>query len=191
MWHLQEVFLRIIRLFALLTLLVFMIGSGFGGVAAAPPPASTTSAQVDRQVWNDLAAAADHRARFVVSMRETTGSGTASAIPAQMALEEPLGVLQRVGAVAAFTAYYGANAIVIEGGLGAIRFLAEWPEVAAIHPYSAGALWEAKRCCGDTGCNRAHHRSRYRPRRDHAPARRPRAGLSADRPDFLDARRSR
>ena len=76
-------------------------------------------------------------------MREAPGEGAESAVSAQMALEEPLAILQRVGTVASFTAYYGANTIVLEGDLGAIRFLAEWPEVAAIDSYSAGGPWEA------------------------------------------------
>ena len=147
-------------------------------LAVSPPqrrPHPQASAQVDRQVWNDLASAADHRARFVVSMRETTGGGPASAIPAQMALEEPLAILQRVGTVASFTAYYGANAIVgrgrprrspLPGGVARGR---GDPSVPRRQP-----LGSCARCAEAPGRNRAHHRSGDRPRRDHAPGRHPR-----------------
>jgi 5-hydroxyisourate hydrolase-like protein (transthyretin family) len=133
---------RIFRLLFVLGLAVLTIGFGPDGSASATPPAPEASARVDRQVWADLAAAADHQAAFILSMREMPAAGPGSAMRAQMALEEPLAVLQRVGTVATYAVHYGANAIVVEGGPGALRFLAEWPEVAAIRPYRAGSPWE-------------------------------------------------
>jgi major membrane immunogen (membrane-anchored lipoprotein) len=136
---------RITRLLYALGLLAVTIGFGPGGLAAATLPGPQASPAVDPQVWADLAAAADHRVRFVVSMQETPDGGPASAVSAQMALEEPLAMLQRLGTVASSRVYYGSNATVVEGGPGAVRFLAEWPEVASIGPYRAGAPWETAR----------------------------------------------
>ena len=106
-----------------------------------------------------------------------------------MALEEPLAILQRVGTVASSTAYYGANAIVVEGGLGAVRFLAEWPEVAAIRPYRAGDPWETARAAEASPGATGHITGKVTGPDGTTPLLgHPRVGLSADRPDHMDAR---
>jgi hypothetical protein len=133
-------FLKGLLALSLLTLMTaFGHASTIGALAG-----STAAAPVDRQVWAGLAAAPDHRVRFVVSMREVPEDGAASATAAQIALEEPLAILERAGSIDSSKVYYGANAIVVEGGPGAVRFLGEWPDVAAIRPYHAGAPWEAE-----------------------------------------------
>src|SRR5512135_1104909 len=133
---------RIIRWLIILSLTSLIMGLVPGEIIRAASSIPPAPAQVDRQVWANLAAAPGHQVRFVVSMREKTGEGAASAIPAQIALEQPLAFLQRVGCVSSVVAYYGANIIVVDGGPGAVRFLSDWPGVASIGPYLPGNSWE-------------------------------------------------
>ena len=134
--------MRHVTLCAILILLATLAGGGrLAGAAAAP--ASPPAAAVDSQVWADLRTAPDHRTAFVVVMREAAVGGPASAIDAQLGLREPLALLRSTGSAGRVTPHYGANILVVEGGPVAVRFLAEWPGVAAIHAYRPGQTWEA------------------------------------------------
>jgi hypothetical protein len=116
-------------------------GAGAMGLASIPAP-STVS--VDRQVWANLAAAPDRRTAFVVVMREAVEGDPASAMPAQVGLEGPLEVLQRVGSIDGRIINYGANAIEVRGTGSAVRFLAAWSGVARIVPHESEQPWEAE-----------------------------------------------
>lgn len=123
----------------ILTVLTVLAGPAAGAAAPAAPAAT---AAVDPQVWADLRAAPDRRGPFVVAMAEAPGRGPASAIDGQLGLVEALALLQRAGTVDRVAPTLGANAIVVEGGADAVRFIAEWPGVAAVRAYTPGAPWE-------------------------------------------------
>jgi hypothetical protein len=138
--------LRRVRLLILVALVVEVASlSPSAGVlvtTASATPQEQDLTWVDPRVWADLAAAPGHQTTFVVVMREGPGGGAESAVSGQMALEKPLEAMQRVGTVASFDAYYGANVILITATEGAVRFLAGWPEVAQVLAYQPGQPWE-------------------------------------------------
>jgi hypothetical protein len=109
---------------------------------AAEPVTPPVPGAVDSRVWRDLAASPEHNATVVVVLHEPVAGDPASAISAQMGLEETLAALQRLGSVKNYTAYYGANAIVVTASRAALHLLADWPSIAAIHPYEPGQPWE-------------------------------------------------
>jgi hypothetical protein len=112
------------------------------GLSAIRNPQSAIRSTVDPQVWADLAAVRDGQTSFVVALRETPGRGPGSVITAQMGLAQVLAVLQRMSGIQSYSPAYGINAIVVRGGRGAVRYLEDWPDVAAITPYRYSAAWD-------------------------------------------------
>lgn len=130
--------MRKLRFLLLVSCLVFVMGGGTRVRSGLRP--DPLRATVEPKVWDDFLASPDRRGVFVVVMREVPGAGPESAVTAQIALQEPLAALQRVGSVGAFAVHLGANVIVVSGTASAVRFLARWPEVAAIRAWQEGAF---------------------------------------------------
>jgi hypothetical protein len=127
---------RRISLFIIFLLIIGLSGSGFlvrRSPIAWASPGDPTAAPIDPQVWRDLMASPEREVSVLVVMKEGPDGGVESAIPAQMGLEGVLRILQVSGGLKEYDVSYGNNLIWVRGKGNVVRYLVEWPDVAAIY----------------------------------------------------------
>ena len=90
-------------------------------------------AEVDPQLWAQIAASPDAPVTFVVEMQLAQGEPPQAAAESQLSLESILQILQPLGSISQYRICLGANAILVEGSPSAVRYLARLPGVAALH----------------------------------------------------------
>lgn len=128
------------------TSLILLLAIFFAGFAAAPALADTpqpgTPAGIDPALWQQASTAPQEETTFLVRLRQAEGGGPETTIDAQFRLESVLALLQEKGAVSAYQSFLGENIIKVTGGMGALRFLVDWPELESVSAYQPGETWE-------------------------------------------------
>jgi len=127
-----------------LLLILVLTWSQILPTTAAPLQEEEPGLSVESKLREEIAVSPKRETTFLVHLRTEGEGGPEMAIDAQFRLEKMLKTLLEKGDISEFQAYYGKNIIKIQGGLGALRLVEDWPELESISLYEPGETWELR-----------------------------------------------